>query len=268
MVHYVGFGRRDYAARPIPVYRRPYWEFEAVIDGACAPVFSNRTGELMANTLWIFPPDYPHGWTGAACEHCEIVVFHFDDVPWVLSRICPPDSSLCVEIPNRIRDRLAAEGLQLSEGLVHADPLLPLRARGLANDICLALLEANPGLVTVSGLGQTRARDVVDRAIAWYGEHLSEGVSLTHVADVVGYSVGHLRRLFLQVLERSPRDVFADLRSRRARYLLSNTDLPVQEVASACGYADITSFTRAFHDANGESPAGWRRAHNQGSPAR
>jgi transcriptional regulator GlxA family with amidase domain len=50
------------------------------------------------------------------------------------------------------------------------------------------------------------------------------------------------------------------LRIARAKRLLRKTQLPLADVATSCGFADQSHFTRAFHRVVGQSPGGFRRA--------
>ncbi|MCD5314367.1 AraC family transcriptional regulator [Kineosporia babensis] len=50
------------------------------------------------------------------------------------------------------------------------------------------------------------------------------------------------------------------LRMARARFLLSATDQPVAEIATAVGYGDPFYFSRQFKKVVGQSPAQFRQA--------
>jgi transcriptional regulator GlxA family with amidase domain len=41
--------------------------------------------------------------------------------------------------------------------------------------------------------------------------------------------------------------------------LLLETDLPIAEIAAACGFADQSHLSKVFARENGEPPAAWRR---------
>jgi AraC-like DNA-binding protein len=50
----------------------------------------------------------------------------------------------------------------------------------------------------------------------------------------------------------------AEIRYEVGRQLLSDTRMPIQEIAAAIGYADPSVFTRAFKRWSGTTPAAWR----------
>jgi len=49
----------------------------------------------------------------------------------------------------------------------------------------------------------------------------------------------------------------------RARELLSSTNTPIKRVARESGFANVQYFSRAFHQATGETPAGFKRRRMQ-----
>lgn len=69
-----------------------------------------------------------------------------------------------------------------------------------------------------------------------------------------------LYRTFRRSYGQSPSAFLQGLRLRRARTLLRETNLPVQEVAWNSGFADPNYFARAFRRAGGQSPIEWRQA--------
>lgn len=62
--------------------------------------------------------------------------------------------------------------------------------------------------------------------------------------------------------------LFAEVRYDAARQLLTDTDLPIRQIAGILGYSDVTALTRAFHQWSGTSPAHWRDASRPGSGPR
>ena len=60
------------------------------------------------------------------------------------------------------------------------------------------------------------------------------------------------------------REVLEDVRFEAARQLLDATQLTLDDVAAALGYAGVSPFTRAFRRRSGTAPGEWRRAANAG----
>jgi AraC-like DNA-binding protein len=56
------------------------------------------------------------------------------------------------------------------------------------------------------------------------------------------------------------REVLEDVRFEAARQLLSATQLALDDVAAALGYAGVSPFTRAFRRRSGVAPGQWRQA--------
>ncbi len=79
------------------------------------------------------------------------------------------------------------------------------------------------------------------------------------LASLLGVSERTLQRR-LGELGRSFSGVVEDFRREEAMRLLLQPDLPLVEVASRLGYAEQTSFTRAFRRWTGSTPGAWRNA--------
>jgi AraC-like DNA-binding protein len=118
------------------------------------------------------------------------------------------------------------------------------------------------GLVGVSrDLGRPDVRDpvyprlgaVVDHLRA----HLGEPVRVGELARIAALSVSQLERQFQRVFQLGPRRYLAKLRIEHATALLAG-DGTVASIALACGYADQSAFTRAFHALVGMTPRDYR----------
>lgn len=67
-------------------------------------------------------------------------------------------------------------------------------------------------------------------------------------------------RAFTAALGISPWRYVTLRRIARAKQLLAGSDLPVKEVATACGFDDPDYFSRAFRRETGTTPGAWRAA--------
>ncbi len=89
---------------------------------------------------------------------------------------------------------------------------------------------------------------------------LAGPLSLRDVAETVGMTAGHLTTLVKRRTGRTVGEWITERRMTRARELLSETDLPISDVARHVGILDPGYFTRQFRRAHDLSPRQWRQA--------
>lgn len=96
--------------------------------------------------------------------------------------------------------------------------------------------------------------------LAYIDEHLHEPLSVDLLARKCNVSARQLHRLFLQQTSSPPLGYVQQQRVNKAMLLLSQTDLPVKEIAQAVGCDDAYYFSRLFKQHAGSSPRGYRQA--------
>jgi|TARA_R110000850_G_scaffold67649_10_gene150607 transcriptional regulator GlxA family with amidase domain len=96
-------------------------------------------------------------------------------------------------------------------------------------------------------------------AIACMEDNLEEPLSCSDLATNVGLSTRQLERLFQKYLDYSPTRYYLGLRLDRARYLLTQTSLPIIEVALACGFVSASHFSKCHREHFGRTPSDERR---------
>jgi transcriptional regulator GlxA family with amidase domain len=84
--------------------------------------------------------------------------------------------------------------------------------------------------------------------------NLCEPVPLPDLAAKVGVSMRQVERLFAREMGRSPARYYLELRLERAHLLLSQSALPIIEVAVACGFIGGPHFWNAYRKAYGCTP--------------
>ena len=101
---------------------------------------------------------------------------------------------------------------------------------------------------------------VVRRRLADYIDaNLDRNITLGMLAEVAGMSEYHLARMFRISFGTPPHAWIAERRLDRARQLLKSTSLPLQQVADASGYANLSHFSHRFSAAVGVSPRQYRQ---------
>jgi AraC family transcriptional regulator of adaptative response/methylated-DNA-[protein]-cysteine methyltransferase len=98
------------------------------------------------------------------------------------------------------------------------------------------------------------------------GGFLDDGKAVEHLAEQLGMTGRHLRRLFGRHAGASPTAVATTRRVQRAKRLVDETVMPMSDVAFAAGFASIRRFNAAFRAVYRRSPTAVRQAkHSRGS---
>lgn len=106
------------------------------------------------------------------------------------------------------------------------------------------------------GLQNAKLLDVIELMEA----NLSEPVGLLDIAARAGLSRRQIERLFHRNLGRSPARYYLELRLDRARHLLLQSQMPVVEVAVACGFVSASHFSKCYRELYGRAPQRERQA--------
>lgn len=90
-------------------------------------------------------------------------------------------------------------------------------------------------------------RRLLEKAVGFIEEHISEPVSLEQVAQAASLSPFHFHRIFSAVMGETLNSYVNRVRlERAANYLIKNPAMTVTEAATACGFTSSASFARSF----------------------
>ncbi|WP_394889985.1 GlxA family transcriptional regulator [Mesorhizobium sp. AaZ16] len=106
--------------------------------------------------------------------------------------------------------------------------------------------------------GEVRICKPLAQVIRIMEEHIEDPLPLRDIAKCVGRSQRHIERLFERSVSSSPMRYYLDLRLARAKRLIEQTELPIVEIAIACGFASASHFAKCFRQAFGISPSACR----------
>jgi AraC family transcriptional regulator len=166
----------------------------------------------------------------------------------------------------RTRDPWAEQTLLSLEAELEAGGLPGggLYAESLANALAVHLLREHSSLGW--GARQKAAREpegglsvyALKQALDFIGDNLASDFSLTGIAAAANLSPHRFSRLFKLSTGLSPHQYVIRERVEKAKVLLSGTEMPVGEVALACGFSHQAHLTRHFGRCVGTSPKKFR----------
>ncbi|MBQ8356397.1 MAG: helix-turn-helix transcriptional regulator [Clostridia bacterium] len=99
---------------------------------------------------------------------------------------------------------------------------------------------------------------LIFRIITYVEENYTEDITLHTLADALSYEYHYLSRVLRENLHVRFRTLVNQYRCERAKELITETDLPLSEIALSCGFQNIRSFNRAFLEITGSTPTGAR----------
>ncbi|MBQ9112251.1 MAG: AraC family transcriptional regulator [Clostridia bacterium] len=104
--------------------------------------------------------------------------------------------------------------------------------------------------------------DVIVPALHLVSSAISRHKSITvgQMAEVCFMSESYFRKIFSSVMGESPKSYIVRQQIQKAAGLLVTTKAPIAEIASRCGFEDVSTFYRRFVKICGVSPTKYRRA--------
>lgn len=110
----------------------------------------------------------------------------------------------------------------------------------------------NPG--ALEPLGRSAPRKLKE-VVSLMERHLEDPLPVTDLARRVGLSPRQIARLFRDHAGQTPTGYYRDIRLDRARGLVTQTELPMAEIALASGFASPIHFSRAYRARFGLPPS-------------
>ncbi len=107
----------------------------------------------------------------------------------------------------------------------------------------------------------TAPQRYIDFSVNYIKTHYNQNISVSKLTKLLGVSQPYLYRIFNEAFGKSPKAFICEYRINRAEKLLTETDMTISEVASAIGYSDSFSFSKAFSSIRGCSPSEYRNIH-------
>lgn len=262
MLRHLNSGVRDFRLLPDIASVRYNWVFLVSFDGNLQPRLAGgkKTVSIpQSSNFFIIPPDTKYVLV-AKRPKCSRAVFHFAYVSDVLRRVVLDRGVLAKKLSQAELSEVRKIMTQVKS---HHDR--PTELSQIVFELALAQLT----MMALKGLNFARVtplhdvgRQRVDKAVAWFAEHIGESPSLTDISSIVHVSATQLRRHFYEEFGKSPRSVFLKLRMQRAAQLLSVTSDTLAQVAESCGFQSATDFCRAFKKSFKLSPNRWRHQVN------
>lgn len=220
------------------------WEQEAArATFSLAPLLLANTGHAMPSgatgeLVWTSWPEKTQSSTSAL--HPTLIVHTLSEAPQVERMLIVPH----LEVSDPLLRHIALVLQVALEGKSEAEQLY---AQSLTDALAVHFLqrygaeEHGPRAVN-GGLSPYK----LQRTTVYIQDHLDQDLSLITLAAVAQTSLGHFKRLFKRATGLSPHQYVLQCRMEHARRLLTESDLPLVEIALQVGCADQSHFSALF----------------------
>lgn len=115
----------------------------------------------------------------------------------------------------------------------------------------------------VSRTSLESSKSAVVKVKEYIDENSHLPVTLKELADLVHFSPTYLSRLFHQEQGITLKSYVNKKRLENARYLLTNSDISINQIAAQCGFPNISHFNRLFKQQIGNAPLEYRNLQNR-----
>lgn len=211
--------------------------------------------------LCLLPAEHESAWHVGGTQRFLHLYFQPDHLAWHCVRVLDTEPRAL-----QLQDRLFAEDsalVALSRRLVvldWQDPDSRMIGNAMAHEAVTQLLLSHgarkPSTDWRGGLSAPVRRRVVD----WIEANPQDNPTLGDLAALADLSEFHFARMFRISFGMAPHAWVMRTRLERARALLDDGRLSLQQLASRAGFASASHFSNRFRAAYGVTPGQWRKA--------
>ncbi|WP_375262603.1 AraC family transcriptional regulator [Palleronia sp.] len=203
----------------------------------------------------VLPPNTMHGFEvwGAVLGHAVFLPKGAaDEMPDTPLHLRIRDAAAQVELTRQIENIRA----ELDRAERRSDVALGHHAGLLV--VWLARLAGEDWTVEAE-IGGRNCESLAGAYTALLEEHFRGGYTVSNYARALGVTPAHLTRCCRKASGRSASDLLLDRLHYEARRLLTDTRMPIKQVAETLGFRSAAYFSRAFRARTGHTPRDFRR---------
>lgn len=230
----------------LPTHKHDFYHIIFVTEGAIKILYENNTYHVNKNQAAILPPEIPHAITsdsGYSQISVDISNNHSKSSICTLLKQIYPDNIYIrdVNLPPRTYEKYVTEARDLN-------PINIMRLQNRAESLTLTFLET-------SYLRQNNSfkEDFLDMVTQ---DHAT--LTLPDMCAHLNISKTHLERLINKEFGCGAIEYYNLLKSRRACFLLQNSNMPIKEISNSLGFYDMSHFNRFFKKHNNTTPMAFR----------
>ncbi len=223
-------------------------------SGSGTLIYDDVTAEISAGSYFFLPANYPHEYFSDKnrWEVCWVVFDGYD----------------CSRILNEMK--LIKPVLATSDDSTSLQKLFDKMFVALKTDkvfgnytcsglVYQYLIEFHRLVSNMDIVGGTDRSNILMPALNYIEDNFRNDFSVAVLAEITGISQQYLCRIFKQTMNIRPNEYITCRRLQEAKRLLTETDIPIQEICVKSGFSDAGYFSTVFRKYEGASPMEYRQ---------
>ena len=229
-----------------------FYEIIYVLKGVCEQDICDKNNKLILNkdSLCILSPGVPHI-LERADENAVILKMHIPKDIFEKALTSPNCDYSGYKVYENVSDQVEYFVLKLLDESTQKEKY---STDAMANYLCLLLIEVERKI-------NTQYNSILDEFEKYIGENIQQ-VSLIDFAKCVGYNVVYTGKLIKKYSNKSFTSLVLDYKMKKAREMLDETQLSINEIAYEVGYSNASGLYKQFYSTYGITPLGYRNLLN------
>lgn len=248
----------------------PEYQLSIVLAGMGHRIIGDNIAPLELGDVSLLGPNLPHAWQfetpHKSSQQIHAIIAYFKEGSFGPDFFRLPEAQSVARLLQRSATGLQALGRTRREIAAKLQDLPKIEGfrRLLRLLEILHLFASSEEVVPICSAGfvpRTPDKDGerLRRICEAIQQRLAEPLHRGEIARLAHLSPGAFSRFFKARTGKTFHEFVGELRVGRACRLLAEQELNVTEIASACGYANVTSFNRVFRRTKRTSPTEFRR---------
>ncbi|QGQ95602.1 AraC family transcriptional regulator [Paenibacillus psychroresistens] len=246
--------QKEHFALAVDTYSQ--WSMFAVEDGSFEFEIAASTGVASHGEIVICPPHVPFKRTITSPLSFHFILFTWENEPLDMFT---EENIFMGKIHLHDTKRLSSNYYYLRKKAEQFTPADQNLKNHILKDIWLLHCEEMNHTFSFTEIASDD--HLMNKAAEYLSQYAENTLSLKSLADSLDLSPVQLTRQFFRAFACTPMDFLTSIRLQKAKNMLMETDLPLDQIADNCGYENGFYFSRVFSKKMKISPSAFRKAY-------
>ncbi len=241
------------------------WELGYIVNGKGILNLNGITHGISAGDLMVIKPGDSHYESGTIDESVEIFFLNIrNDASFIQTFNLPFSDSSIIHIHGKpdvelILKNILIESLEEKQGYEYYIEAELMKLFVIIGRTSRETPGDNDCRESLSELIHSKQLDIVSPIKKYMDDNLFKDISLNDISNRFFISPQHLIRLFKAVTGHAPKQYITLRKIEKAKEMLQNTSLKIDQISDSLGYSNIHYFYRMFKKATNQTPLQFRQ---------